>query len=131
MKYLFFLFIALTLYSCDENQPKDACSEFDAVDLEMLNLIDQIKTKHAGNKKFLSSFNMEQVYWVQYRDHHLKSIYPEDWNRHYRELHSKEVFNPCKCKEMIRFTKSRIEELELWLTNGPKGQEECPSLWSE
>ena len=130
MRQIKYFLVAMVIFSCSENR-EDPCTEFDKTDLEMLNLINQIKSKHGDNKKFLSNFNMEQVYWIQYRDHHLKSIYPEDWNRHYRKEHGKEVFNPCKCKEMTRFTKRRIEELKLWLNNGPSSQDECPSLWNQ
>lgn len=107
----------------------DPCAEFDAVDREMLDLISQIRAKHSADKKFLSNFNMEQVYWIQYRDAHLKSIYPKDWDRSYRKEYGKEVFNPCKCQEMTRYTRLRIEELELWLSGGPSGQDDCPSQW--
>lgn len=117
-------------FSCSRNS-EDPCTEFDAVDLQMLELIEQIESNHRSNKRLLSNFTMEQVYWTQYRDHHLKSIYPEDWNRHYRAKYGKEVFNPCKCKEMTRFTKARIEELKLWIQKGPTGQSECPAIWNE
>ena len=123
--------IALFAFSCANVESQDPCSEFDVVDLEMLNLIEEIKTKHADNQKFLSNFNMEQVYWIQYRDHHLKSLYPKDWKRHYRKEYGKEVFNPCKCKEMTRYTKDRIEELNRWLEGGPSDQDDCPSLWNQ
>lgn len=123
--------ISLFLYSsCNGPEDIDHCSEFDAIDLEMLNLINKIQTKHQDNKRFLSNFNMEQVYWIQYRDNHLRAIYPQDWDRKYRKEYGKEVFNPCKCKEMTRFTKERIKELKLWLKGGPGGQNECPSLWN-
>ena len=130
MKILTAVLIVLAISAC-QSEEKDPCTKFDEVDREMLGLINQIRTKHSDNKKFLSNFNMEQVYGINYRDHHLKSVYPEDWSRYYRKEFGKEVFNPCKCKEMTRFTYNRIEELKLWLSNGPSGQDECPSLWSK
>ena len=131
MKKIVFGFILISALSCGKSEHPDPCSEFDAIDREMLDMIKAIRTKYKSNKKFLSNFNMEQVYWINYRDHHLKSVYPEDWSRHYRQEYGKEVFNPCKCKEMTRFTKERIIELELWSSRGPAGQDECPSLWKE
>ncbi|WP_424962922.1 lysozyme inhibitor LprI family protein [Ekhidna sp.] len=132
MKKLAIIFFAgVILTSCTPKNDVDPCARFDTVDGEMLDLINQIRSKHKDNKKFLSNFNMEQVYWIQYRDHHLKSLYPKDWDRHYRKEYGKEVFNPCKCKEMTRFTEKRIEELKLWLGNGVSNQDECPSLWNE
>lgn len=97
----------------------------------MLDLIEQVRAKYQTNQRFLRNFNMEQVYWIQYRDTHLKAIYPEDWSRHYRKEFGKEVFNPCKCKEMTRYTKERIKELKLWMSGGPAEQDNCPSLWNE
>ncbi len=112
----------------DTRDYKEICVEFDNIDREMLDLIKTIRAKHKDHAKFQSNFNMEQVYWVQYRDTHLKAIFPEDWSRHYREQYGKELFNGCKCQEMTRMTKNRIKELELWLEGGA-GNEDCPSLW--
>jgi len=129
-KALFSLvFLCIVAFSCNNKEGKDPCTEFDKVDKEMLDLIDAINSKYYTNKRFLKNFNMEQVYWINYRDHHLKSVYPEDWSRYYRKEFGTEVFNPCKCKEMTRFTLERIKELKLWMKGGPKGQGDCPSLW--
>lgn len=130
--YLAILVFLLTLVSCStQESSEDSCTSFDALDLKMLNLIEQIQLKHKDDAKFLHNFNMEQVYWIQYRDTHLKAIYPRDWSRHYRKKYGKELFNPCKCKEMTRYTQERIKELKLWLNKGPEGQDDCPSLWRE
>lgn len=130
-KTLLICFSFTFLIGCGAKTEIDPCTRFDSVDLEMLNLIEKIRANHQSDKKFLSNFNMEQVYWINYRDHHLKSLYPKDWSRHYRKEYGKEVFNPCKCKEMIRMTEARIDELKLWLNGGIEDQSECPSLWNE
>jgi hypothetical protein len=133
MKFIPIALLILFAVSCGkkENSIQVYCDEFDKLDQEMLELIGKIQQKYGENKKFLSNFNMEQVYWIQYRDHHLKSLYPQDWNRYYRKNFGKEVFNPCKCQEMTRFTKQRNDELRLWLSGGVSEQSECPSLWNE
>jgi len=128
-KLILGLLIATALVGC--HSETDPCSEFDAIDLEMNNMIEEIRRVHSDKKMFLYWFNLEQVYWIQYRDNHLRTIYPNDWDRHYREEYGKELFNPCKCKEMTRYTKDRIKELKYWFDNPPKGQDECPTLWNE
>ncbi len=130
MKRVFHI-LALALLFANCTETGDPCAKFDKVDRQMLDLIKKIKQKHASNKKFLSKLTKEQVFWIQYRDSHLEAIYPNDWDRHYRKNYGKEVFNPCKCKEMVRFTENRIEELNLWLSGGPSEQSDCPSLWNE
>ncbi|MEM9897364.1 MAG: lysozyme inhibitor LprI family protein [Bacteroidota bacterium] len=116
----------------DYQRLQKICAQFDEADRIMLDLINEIKSKHAENSKFLDRFNMEQVYWIQYRDTHLRALYPLDWNREYRKKFGKEVFNPCKCKELTRFTEQRIAELNLWLEKSPiPDQSECPSLWNQ
>ena len=107
------------------------CSTFDENDLMMNDLIREIKEKYKSNRFFGPEFDMEQVYWIQYRDKRLRSIYPYDWNTYYRREYGKEVFNPCKCEELNRMTLRRIKELELYLQGGPSDQKECPSIWNE
>ncbi len=131
MKKLLIPTVACTLifFSCSQSADTDPCATFDQLDRQMLDLIQEIKDTHATDVKFLEEFNMEQVFWIQYRDTHLRAIYPKDWDRHYRQNFGKEIFNPCKCKEMVRMTRLRIRELELWKTGGPVQQNECPSQW--
>ena len=71
---------------------------------------------------------MEQVYWIQYRDRRLRAIYPKKWDEHYRNNYGKEVFNHCKCKELLRLSESRLEDLQMYLMNGPDDQQNCPSM---
>lgn len=111
-----------------ENQ--DPCAEFDIADKEMLDLMEAIKQKYSEEELFLERFDMSQVYWIQYQSRHLRALYPEDWDSHYRKIYGKEVFNPCKCKELARMTRARIKELQMYMAGGPNGQEECPSIWN-
>lgn len=115
----------------DFSYSDDPCTQFDEVDRQMLDMVETIKSKHADDAIFLERFKMEQVFWIQYRDRHLRALYPRDWDRHFRKKFGKEVFNPCKCKELTRFTMNRIKELEHWLEGGVKGQDECPSFWND
>lgn len=123
--------LALLVGCGQQDGPKNPCTEFDDSDLEMLNLIESIKKKYAHNTLFIQRFEMSQVYWVQYRDRHLRAIYPKDWDRSYRKENGTEIFNTCKCQELTRMTKTRVEELNLFMTNGPNDQLDCPSVWNE
>ncbi|GAB4241388.1 MAG: hypothetical protein Tsb0034_18410 [Ekhidna sp.] len=118
-------------FSCSSEVTTDPCSAFDRIDREMLDLISEIETKNANKKEFLKAFKMEQVYWIQYRDRHLRAVYPKDWDRYYRKEFGKDVFNPCKCMEMTRMTRRRIEDLQVFTTNSPDEQKNCPSIWNE
>ena len=62
----------------------DACKKFDELDTKILSLMDKIEVKHKNDHHFLEAFNMEQVYWIQYRDRRLRAIYPKKWDRHHR-----------------------------------------------
>ena len=125
--------IVLLSFSCENtnDDPYAICTEFDGTDRIMLDLIDEVKAKFSYDKKFLKEFNLEQVYWIQYRDHRLRSLYPKDWNKHYRKNYGKDVFNPCKCMELNRMTLLRIEELQLFIDGGPKEQFDCPSSFNK
>lgn len=120
--------LVMVIQSCDY-QPsfKDPCTEFDMVDLQMLTLLDSIRTSHKGEELFLNRFRLVQVAWTQYRDRHMRSLYPEDWDRVYRKTYGRELFNSCVCKEMSRMTRNRITELNRYLEVGSEGEEECPS----
>ena len=109
----------------------DACKKFDELDTKILSLMDKIEVKHKNDHHFLEAFNMEQVYWIQYRDRRLRAIYPKKWDQHYRKNYGKEVFNPCKCKELLRLSERRMEDLQMYLMNGPADQQNCPSMLSK
>ncbi|MEM7108522.1 MAG: hypothetical protein AAF519_09880 [Bacteroidota bacterium] len=121
--------IVLIMLACNSQKEEiDPCTEFDQIDKEMLDLMEEIKTKHRTDAIFLKRFEMERVYWNQYRDRRLRSIYPQDWDTHYRKKFGKEVFNKCKCKELLRMSKNRLIDLKLYVEEGPAEQEECPSM---
>jgi hypothetical protein len=107
------------------------CATFDEIDVKIVALMDEIQIKHKGDRPFLDAFNMEQVYWVQYRDRRLRAIYPKKWDQHYRKNNGKKVFNPCKCRELLRLSERRIEDLQMYLIGGPIDQQDCPSKLNE
>ena len=127
-----FIFLMGLTVACSQStgDNTDPCTQFDKVDKEMLDLIESIENKFVGDQLFKKALTMSQVYWIQYRDRHLRALYPEDWDRHYRKKYGKEVFNPCKCKDLTRMTQARIEELKMWVEKGPNNQAECPSTWN-
>lgn len=109
------------LAACTAPSPADPCKEFDALDLKMLTLIEEIKAQENQSKQFISRLDNAQVYWIQYRDRHLRAMYPGSYDT-YREQYGKEAFNACKCKEMSRMTRLRIEELSQWLKGNPASE---------
>lgn len=124
---LLILTISLTACSGPSADDSDPCTAFDRADKEMLDLINSIESKFSKDNLFKKRLNMSQVYWIQYRDRHLRALYPEDWDRHYRKKYGKEIFNSCKCQDLTRMTLARIEELKMWVEKGPDNQAKCPS----
>lgn len=121
---------AIMLAGCEqtEEDPYAVCTEYDELDSRILDLMDQVKTRHEGDRVFLQRFEMEQVYWIQYMNRRLRAIYPQDWKRYYRKEFGEDVFNPCKCKEMVRLAKNRIKDLEMYIKGAPRDQKDCPSM---
>ena len=133
MKNILLTLIILILNSCrfEKNNEVDVCATFDEIDAKIVALMDEIQIKHKGDRPFIDAFNMEQVYWIQYRDRRLRTIYPKKWDQHYRKNNGKEVFNPCKCRELLRLSERRIEDLQMYLIGGPTDQQDCPSKLNE
>lgn len=121
---LFYLISACNTTSTPENP----CEAFDDLEVQLLDRIEQIKSKHSGDREFLRKLDNEQVYWIQYRNRRLRAMYPEDWDRIYRKQFGKETFNSCKCLEMLRMSENRMEDLAYYLDGAPNGQEDCPSV---
>ncbi|MEM6525932.1 MAG: lysozyme inhibitor LprI family protein [Bacteroidota bacterium] len=131
MRYLYFIFVILIITSCSGNHNEvEPCTSFDAIDLEMLNLIEEIK-QNFTDRSFKKKFDLAQVSWIQYRDRHIRAIYPKDMDRDYRKVYGREEFNNCKCQELIRMTRIRIEQLKMFVDGGPKDQADCPSEWNK
>tara|TARA_B110000046_G_scaffold79428_1_gene87455 strand:- start:4673 stop:5083 length:411 start_codon:yes stop_codon:yes gene_type:complete len=125
--------LVFILNSCqfEKKDPLTPCSKFDQADAHLLALMSEVKSKHKGNPSFIDAFNMEQVYWVQYRDRRLRAIYPKKWDQHYRKKIGKKLFNTCKCQELLRMTERRIEDLQMYLNKEPADQQDCPSKLNE
>ena len=79
MKNILLTLIILIVNSCrfEKNNEVDVCATFDKIDAKIVALMDEIQVKHKDDRPFLDAFNMEQVYWVQYRDRRLRAIYPK------------------------------------------------------
>ena len=132
-----FLLGVLTLLHCSSPREKteqisykDVCEGYDVIDAEMLQVIDKIEEVFSADRQFLARFRDSQVYWIQYKDRHLRALYSKDWDLFYRKNYSKQVFNSCKCKELIRLTELRVKELKWYLNDGPSDQNDCPSAWN-
>lgn len=137
-EFILALSSCILLFGCTNPSKKEnpisyteVCEGYDVIDLEMLEVISEIESLHKEDFKFLERFRDSQVYWIQYKDRHLRSLYPEDWDLYYRKNYGKQVFNSCKCKELIRLTELRVNELKWYLDGGPNNQTECPSYWNK
>ena len=76
MKNILLTLIILILNSCrfEKNNEVDVCATFDEIDAKIVASMDEIQIKHKGDRPFIDAFNMEHVYWVQYRDRRLRAI---------------------------------------------------------
>lgn len=115
--------------SCNntETQYDNPCQELDAVDLEMNNKVADIQKKYANEKEFIKRFNSAQIQWIQYKNRHIRAVYPLK-KEMYSEKYGKD-YNYCKCAELARMTKLRNTDLERWLAPS-ENKENCPASWN-
>lgn len=128
----FLLIVSLiSAMACSDNQSQEAptfdtqCETFDALDREMLDLHEEIKVKYKDDKLFLKHLQSAQIYWIQYRDRHLHTLFPKGYDA-YRKTYERKQVNECKCMELARLTKLRIEDLKLWISRDKPGWDDCP-----
>lgn len=125
MKPLIFVILSsIVCGGCSESALLTPCTEFDQLDRKMLDIHEEIKVQYASHENFLKKLRDAQVYWLQYRDRHIRALYPQD-KKKYKEEYG-DTYSQCKCDEMNRLTKLRIIELEIWL-NGSDMHRGCPS----
>lgn len=123
--YLVLVVILSTAACTQQNKDFDHCEELNVVDREMLDIIDQIEEKYKDDQEFLTRFKDAQIYWIQYKDRHVRAMFP--YKKKYYKENFGMTYNYCKCKEWIRLTKLRNKELRRWLDGPSKEQEECPN----
>lgn len=103
----------LFLNSCAEQQEEsinhDFCAQLDAIDLKMLNLIKEIEEKYKADKAFIKAFKDAQVYWVQYRNRHVKAIFPLSPRKYAYDV------GECKCEVYRDLTQDRVKQLQKWV----------------
>ncbi|GAA5041939.1 hypothetical protein GCM10011506_43990 [Marivirga lumbricoides] len=121
--------IIIIAFSCNNSKSEYAnfCDELDAVDLEMNNKVEEIQKKYANKKAFLKRFNSAQIQWIQYKNRHIRAVFPLK-KEMYSEQYGKD-YNYCKCEELARLTKLRNNELERWLKPS-ENKENCPASWN-
>ena len=71
----------------------------------MLQKLDSIRSQYKREPDFIKRFNEAQIYWIQYKDRHIRALYPDK-----KEDYKKEFgmdYNHCKCDEHVRITKAR------------------------
>ncbi len=134
MRHFNVIIAALIFFSCSDNSQKNServdykviCDEFDQYAIDQRNLLDQIRKEYKTDKLFIARFNQEQMNWIQYQDSRLRSLYSKDWDTFYRKNYGKSIFNGCKCKELIRMSQIRNQELRTYLDGPDNSQSECP-----
>lgn len=140
MKHIIVLLTALLICSCSDNQKDskqpiidseeisklDPCSQLDVYDRQMLDLYEEVMVKYKDDFDFINWFKQSQIYWVQYKDRHVKSLYP-DKNDSYKRKYGMQA-NYCKCEEWTRMTKRRIEDIEVFLGKGSDRYKDCPTV---
>lgn len=119
--------ILLFTYGCAEKKTYEPCDRWNELANEMQVVIGQIQKKYEGETLFLKRLDEAQVYWLQYKERHMKMLYPSGYDVT-RKKYGKEVFNPCKCKELSRLFELRVDELKVFLEGPRKGQEDCPTF---
>lgn len=124
-RHFYLLMLLIALSSCGKKSGyENPCKELDAVDLEMLNIHKQIQKEYADDPLFLQKLQDAQVYWIQYKNRHIRSLYPKD-SKFYKKNYDKQ-YNYCKCAEAARLTVLRVKEMKLWL-DGKHSGNDCPS----
>ena len=115
LKFSAFLFVLLLAGCTNTTETLPPCKEYSKADLEMLDLIDQIKEENKEDMVFLKAFDEAQIYWVQYRNRQVKAVFPLSPRKY--------DFNvgDCKCEIYSDLTKLRIEELRKWVVGVPEG----------
>ncbi len=126
-KALFLISIIIGAASCTNQNATAPCDEWNALAVEMKTVMDQIKANYESETLFLKRLGESQVYWLQYKERHMKMLYPEGYDIT-RRKYGEETFNPCKCKELTRLFKLRVDELKVFRDGPRKGQEECPTF---
>lgn len=127
-KVLLYSFISASLLGCMNKEDIDHCKNLDQLDRQMLNTISLIESKYATEKELLRRFGDAQIFWIQYKDRHVRALYPMKKN-YYSDTFGDD-YNQCKCKEWARLTQVRIDEISTWL-EGTNTYKDCPILIQE
>jgi len=137
-KLLFITSIFLLIAGCNKGVDnysgmnyEEICEEFDELAIIQKNLLTQVRNKYHSDKGFIAKFNQEQISWIQYQDKRLRALYTQDWDRFYRKIYGIPTFNGCKCKELIRLSKIRNEDLKVYLEGPGSSQIDCPIQGTE
>lgn len=108
--------------SCSNQTQENNCQQFDKVDLEMLNMIAVIEKEYQADKAFIKAFKESQIYWIQYRNRHIKAVYPLSPKKYNYDV------GDCKCIIYRDLTLTRISELKKWI-DGVPAEETCQGTY--
>lgn len=107
---------------CSSPGEVNNCGAFDKVDLEMLNMIAAIEKEYQADKEFIKAFKESQIYWIQYRNRHIKAVYPLSPKKYNYDV------GDCKCIIYRDLTLTRISELKKWI-DGVPANETCQGTY--
>jgi len=91
------------------NPDKTACQQLDEIDLEMLNLVKQIKAEYRDDEVFIAALNDAQTFWTQYKNRQVKAVFPLSPKNYDYDV------GECKCEIYRDLTVLRVKELQKWI----------------
>lgn len=124
MKALSYLFLIIQLLGINFNLyaqsqmelNEDACQQLQSVDNEMNQAYQKVLSQYQNDKLFTAAFTKAQRQWLQFRDAHVASIYPEANKDEYGS-----VYTMCHCNAMAEITSTRLNQIKRWLDGVKEG----------
>lgn len=97
---------------------EDACAKYKKADTQMNTAYKQILEKYKSDAVFIEKLRTAQRLWVQFRDAHLESLYPDP-----NTLQAYGSVNPmCRCQALGELTKERTKQLKQWVDGVEEGE---------
>lgn len=91
--------------------------EYIVADRKMNEVYQEILLVYKEDSLFLKKLKGAQRVWIQFRDLHVESLFPEE----NKQEHYGSVYPLCYWNEMTTLTKQRTEQLTLWVDGLSEG----------
>ncbi len=123
-KTKFFLIIFIIIYMVSplfsETQyemNQQSRKELKTVELELEQIITDIKIMYKGDSNFLVAFDKQEILWTKYRDAYLKMIFPEEDKRFFYGS----IYPVVYADRMTQITRMHIADIAIWLIGRDEG----------